>query len=162
MTTCAYRDGVLAYDTQVTMGSSIHRTVKAWELSDGSLFTGCGSLWMIKRMKLWCEAGRPKEWIPDFEDAADDDIFSCLHVCDDGVWMIDHRLEPFLFEDEFLAIGSGEQYATGAMDRGATAVEAVETSARHDTYTSAPIKHLIFAGQKKAAKKVSAKKKSKK
>jgi hypothetical protein len=43
---------------------------------------------------------------------------------------------------EFFAIGSGEQYAQGALEMGATAVEAVRVACKCDNFTDFPIHEI--------------------
>jgi hypothetical protein len=51
-------------------------------------------------------------------------------------------LEPLVLLDTNVAIGSGAEYAIGAMEAGLTALEAVKVSARRDPATAAPFHTL--------------------
>jgi 20S proteasome alpha/beta subunit len=49
------------------------------------------------------------------------------------------------FSDEFAAVGSGKQFAYGAMEFGATALEAVVAASRRDSFTRGPFIEVHLA-----------------
>lgn len=142
MTTIAWRDGVLAADSQVThsgdesSGSRKHKCKKlfrkkafgyeviiatAGEGSPGMIFVD----WYGKRSK-------PPAVLNDTD-------FTCLVLDADGLWEFDSYCRGEKIEEPFYAIGSGAKVALGAMHRGATAREAVEISKLVDPYTGGEV-----------------------
>ena len=148
MTTIVYdrRTKTIAADTQNTdRTGGIYRTSKIEKLKDGRLFLGAGNCYTICATRRWAEAKfdpkkRPEEYACIFSDP-DEYSFSCLIISPDGltVTIVDDEMEPLITRDDYLAIGSGGPYALGAMDKGATALEAVEIACNRDGNTSAPI-----------------------
>lgn len=150
MTTIAYKNGVVAADSQVTVESdaggarnfntkklfrkTVHIDGKpvdvilatAGESAPGSLFVeawGTGkSLAEIRELFTYSEAD-----------------FSILVVTQNGLFEVDKWcvLEPVY--EPFYAIGSGAKLAMGAMEAGASAQKAVEISCRRDPYTAPPV-----------------------
>lgn len=138
MTTIAYRDGVMAADSQVTSGNRKLRTSKARRLKGGGLIGGTGNLAHVLKLFRWADGGLRRGNKPEFPDGGAD--AECLLVKADGtVWLLDEELEPMQFEDPFLAIGSGGPYAMAAMECGRTPEEAVEVAAKFDAATSGPV-----------------------
>lgn len=64
---------------------------------------------------------------------------SILILRPDGIFQMDPRGIVLPHTAEFFAIGSGADFAIGALARGATAEEAVEVAAEFDSHTKLPI-----------------------
>lgn len=133
MTTIAYRDGVIACDSQITStykgkGKKIHRV-------NDSLVGICGRLTSAMLFIDWLE----EQGIPPSKLQEDDD-FEAIQLTPKGVFYWDSRLRPVRVTDKFTAIGSGCDFAMGAMAVGADAKEAVRAAAKLDTYTGGAIK----------------------
>ena len=141
MTTIAYKDGVIAYDSRVTRGSLIdHDDYEKLIHRQGHrfLFTGCGPDFaaLIDEF-LGVKAGdKPLD--------ATGLVITNGRLCqigrdvESGFWMDDVWAErPF-------AIGSGRDFALAAMDMGATAKEAVAAAARRDVYTGGTIRTVTI------------------
>ena len=137
MTTIAYRDGVLACDSQTTGGGSgvSYRSIKAVVIK-GVGFAAAGSasraLEYLRWARCGAKGGGPK--------CGDDDVFVLIHP--DG-----RVFEKFsdgwsLSDGDFHAWGSGQACALGAMAAGASAQAAVRAAARLDVYTGGPIKAM--------------------
>lgn len=146
MTTLAYRNGVLAFDTQMSCGSLKRRVTKAFKLKDGTLFGITGSVTDGLKLRRWAESGYKGD-APSIDSESGVD---CIHVRHDGVFLLDNDLELIRITDEFAALGSGGHVATGAMAMGASALKAVEIAAEFDAGTSAPFESLTL--QPKPAK----------
>lgn len=142
MTTIAYRAGILAADTQGTRGNSRIRVRKIQRLDDGSLFAGAGAFPAIVKVHKWANAGMPDDKLPKLA-LGDDGEVECLIVRPDGtIVLVDEALTPETLVQEFVAIGTGCEYALGAMACGRTAARAVKIAARFDTNTSEPIETM--------------------
>lgn len=149
MTTCTFREGVLAADSLVTdRGLRVGMTAdKAWREKDGSLVACCGCLGSVAAFKNWFGNGRN-----DGDDICKpqlDECFEALHISPKGeVTWYGHNLLGVTLESEFYAIGSGTEIAMGAMAMGASAEKAVEVAREFDTKTGGKI-HTFTLGVKK-------------
>lgn len=68
--------------------------------------------------------------------------FHFLIACNGELFDVDQELSVIRDISGIYAVGSGAPYALGALDRGATGMEALETAARLSIYTAAPF-HVI-------------------
>lgn len=148
MTTIAYRGGVLAADTGVTVnGSKMGTLVKVWRRpDDGALAGAAGSAGFSAAFRKWFltpekERGKPPEPIND------DRIF------DRGVvFHADGRIEvheaggSFDVSTTYYAFGNGSDVALGAMFAGADAPTAVAAAIEHNPYTFGEITVLTHSG----------------
>lgn len=152
MTTIVYdkRNKIIAADSRNTDNGGARWLVdKIEKLPDGSVFIGSGHLYTIGQCKHWAKQGFAEAKRPDFtfflEDMEERD-FSCLHISKDGetVTLIDAEMciQPVI--NNFMAIGSGAAYALGALEAGASAVEAVEIACLHDGYSCLPVTTYKF------------------
>jgi ATP-dependent protease HslVU (ClpYQ) peptidase subunit len=126
MTTIAWDGHSLAADTLFNSGgqfagfdAKIHRL--------GRLLIGCaGSVAVYEQFRDWVKGGMKGE-CPLKKDIANTFVVTpegrAVMWCDDG---------PFRVSTTQWALGSGERYALGAMEMGATAAEAVAAAIRHD------------------------------
>lgn len=142
MTTIAYKDGVIAYDSRVTRGSLIdHDDYEKLIHRNGHqfLFTGCG---------------------PDFSSLIDEFLgvkagdrpldASGMVVTNGGICLIGRDAESGFWVDDVwmdrpFAIGSGRDFALAAMDMGASAEEAVRAAMKRDVYTGGKVRTLRVA-----------------
>lgn len=140
MTTIVWRDGVMAADSRGYGGDKcpVGQKQKIKRLADGTLI-GCSSNTpgQPEAVLAWYEAGADVEKAPKFPE----NHFRFLAVKPDG--------SAYLGEDsfylagplsaEFYAVGSGEQYAMGALHMGATATQAVRAAIDLDVWTGGEI-----------------------
>lgn len=126
MTTVAYRDGVLAGDGRVTIGDMVvtNKQRKVHRLSGGRLFGWSGSLEDGERLLMSIKAD---EALPSLGNITALMIHpdGAIELFEGALWV--RRPMPYY------ALGSGSPYAIGAMDAGATAVEAVRIGIKRDT-----------------------------
>jgi ATP-dependent protease HslVU (ClpYQ) peptidase subunit len=156
MTTCAYKDGVLATDSCWTWGDTQTTSlIKVRRLSSGALLGGAGDnddravVALLDKIKTF-------ERLPSkAELAATRTRFAGLLVLPRGkVVMID--IEPMdegynhydaqVWEANrgFAAIGSGSHYALGAMAAGKGAKEAVAIACRLDINSKPPVHSMAL------------------
>lgn len=142
MTTIAYKDGIIAYDSRVSAGRTIiYDDVDKKRERDGVFFFGTGSTSEINEL---IGAYFGEEIVGECNAAA-----MVLH---DGELMIIGYSDGKVFKspvyaDKPYAIGSGEDHALTAFDMGATAYQAVEMAAKRDTGTGGKIRTLTIADQ---------------
>lgn len=144
MTTIAYKDGIIAGDTQLSADNVIYRVCKIYQTPDGGLVGGCGE---------WNKAYAAIDWLlngkvgepPEFKEA------QLLLIDHKGaLWFADESFPAYPILDKHAAIGCGAQAAMLAMNAGATAIEAVRQVISVDSGTSAPV---LFLGLEKKRKK---------
>jgi ATP-dependent protease HslVU (ClpYQ) peptidase subunit len=139
MTTIAYRDGVVAADTQMSESGCAYRTSKLHRIA-GDIVAVSGEMYPAQRFLDWYAH---REMTLDFSD---DHQFECLIATAGGqVFTVDRNmafLPVRLFRGGFYAIGSGRDFALAAMRCGKSAVDAVRIAAEFDTCTSTPIDQM--------------------
>lgn len=166
MTTIAYKDGVFAADSLINYGTfsngevnkihvinMVEENVKYQEPTlRKAMLAVSGVLWVIEPLIEWIEAGASQDDIPHcILHAAKD--FSCIMIDDEGtVWEFNNGY--FLrCGVEYIAIGSGQMFALGAMAAGADAPEAVAASMKHDKATGGAITICTVADLKTEVRK---------
>jgi ATP-dependent protease HslVU (ClpYQ) peptidase subunit len=140
MTTIAYRDGVMAADTQVTEGNMVFaQATKLRRLADGTLIGMAGDMMPCAKL-LRAIDGKGFE---DIEPIAKDckGAWALVVNPERRVFMLQGGKAGGLAElhGDFFVEGSGAPYALGAMAAGAGAKQAVEIAARFDVNTGLPV-----------------------
>jgi len=153
MSVIVYRDGVMAADTRAWAGSHspIGEKMKIRRLADGCLVgvttskPGQGEALMD-----WFAAGCDQDARPDFAQELN---FTMLAVRPDG--------QAMLFNDDYypsgplvapyFAIGSGSDFAHGALACGASAIQAVQIAIELDTVSGKQVSALSHTNQAVAA-----------
>lgn len=129
-----FKNGLIGADTQETVLGVKAKCHKLVRLEDGSI-VGCagdsGSIDLfVEHLKSDSQFKMPKN-----------QYLEVLFVNPDGKVFITVNGSPpseLSEENEFFAIGSGAQYAMGAMKAGADIHKALEIAATFDVYTSGP------------------------
>jgi len=140
MTTIAYKDGVIAYDSQITRGDVIvYDDYEKCLERNGVKFFCSGSTPDFERMIDVYFGAKPEGSINVTAFVLDGGRLMLSAVdSDTGLW------KSPIMRDRPYAIGSGEPYAFAAMDMGATAYQAVEMAAKRDTSTGGTIRTVII------------------
>lgn len=135
MTTIAYRDGVLAADTALSRGDSLHgRVVKVGKSPSGLLGGACGDATFTHAFVGWLEAEQGERPKPQDRDGG-----TAVLIHQDGrIECIEHG-GSFVVEAAYWAIGSGRPEALGAMFAGAGAEVAVRAAMAHDAHTGGDV-----------------------
>ena len=129
MTTIAYKDGIIAYDSRTTAGDLItsDNTEKKYIRND-VIFFMCGATSDYNRFFSLYFGGN--EIIKDIDASAlvlDKGELFLVSVDDDtGMWKQPMRM------DNPCALGSGHQFALTAMDLGLSAEDAVKQAIKRD------------------------------
>ena len=152
MTTIAYKDGVIAYDSQVTRGEII--TYDDYEKRvdhKGVTFVLTGSVSDFDALVSVYFGAKPEGPIDCTAMVVNNGKVWIFAVCNEsGPWSF------LVVMDQPYAIGSGLAYALGAMDMGADAERAVQAAAKRDTATGGRIRTLRIAGHESTGASVSA------
>lgn len=130
MTTIVYRDGILAADRACSQGSRFEGSVrKVWRRRDGHLIGGCGRYSIICRYVEWFLGGERGRAPSLGEQDNDADM---LIVRPSGLVLFHDSCGAMTVKAPFYAMGSGVDFAYGAMEMGATARQAVRIASRRD------------------------------
>ncbi len=140
MTTIAYKDGVIAYDSQITCGSTVtYDDYEKCHEVKGVKFFMCGKT---------CDYTALQDAY--FGAAVSKEVDASAIVADgDGLWCVGAGVEDGFWKSPIpasaiYAIGSGADHAITAMDMGATAHKAVQMAAKRDTGTGGLIRTVII------------------
>ncbi|WP_439851141.1 proteasome subunit beta [Pseudomonas syringae] len=138
MTTIAYKDGVIAYDSRTTRGTTI---------SDDD----CEKLQTVNGVQFIC-TGCACDFdaliAGYFGTVAGSQVEASGYAIDDGkLFLIGYDDKTGFWKsslnlDRVDAIGSGSPFALTAMDMGSTAAEAVEMAKKRDTGTGGLVRTL--------------------
>lgn len=134
MTVIAVRDGCMAADSRGKTASDVPYQCEKLFRIRGMLVGVCGDDKGTNRLIAFFRGGErnPEQW-----DCVDG---SALVLCPKrGLLHYDANARPDLVKEPFWAIGSGAPVALGAMERGATAIEAVEAACRWNTDCGLPV-----------------------
>ncbi len=137
MTTIAYRDGVLAADTLSTAnGLRDDYGPKVWK-HKGVLGAAAGTGAICLKFQDWVRNGMPGDCPFQGTDGGNGIV-----VAPDGQMVCWGTNGPWPVKQPFYTLGSGYQIALGAMEMGATAVEAVVAAMKFDTSTGGEVQFV--------------------
>ncbi len=149
MTTIVYRDGYIAADTRAYSGGSQpigqKQKINRVQLSDGSYISFGVSTphpGLSEEIRDWFAS----EMSADAEPILNGRAFDCIAVNSNGeVYFYNDSFSPTgpLIGD-FFAVGSGAEYALGAMSMGADAIQAVQKAAEFDVWTGGAVQHVFI------------------
>ena len=140
MTTIAYRDGIMAGDGRETcIGDDesavvlTDKCIKVFKLRDGRLFGGSRGSEDLTRLHQALVKNTP---LPKLED-----VNGLLVDRKGRIWLYEGHIWQRI-QARYYAVGSGSVFALGAMDAGATAIEAVRIGVRRDPYSGGRVTHV--------------------
>lgn len=145
MTTIAYKDGELAYDSLVSKGNARLGNMQKGVKSENFIAAVCGAAMAVPAFLKWVKADFNPRKKPNIVIKTEDDEFEAIVVDRKGnIIYYNERLEALPIQARYHAIGSGEDFAKGAMEVGADAKRAVQAAAKLDTGTGGRIRVLTF------------------
>lgn len=139
MTTIAYKDGVIAYDSRITNGTRI----------DYDDYEKCTEENGVQFLLSGSTADFPK-LIEAYFGAEHTDVDAQAIAVEAGtLWLVAHNdgtgaWKTALLPEAPYALGSGSSHALTAMDMGASAYEAVEMAMKRDSCTGGKIRTLTI------------------
>lgn len=136
MTTIAYRDGVLAADTQSTEHDRIYGKIVKIRKRGGLLASFSGEACMGRAFADWFVGGMEGE-APEME--LGEQTATGIIYFHPRKWLIHDKYGWDSYEAPFYAHGSGAELAIGAMEMGASAEGAVRVASIHDIYTGGDV-----------------------
>lgn len=139
MTIIAYRDGVMAADSQVTgnfttLGIKLHR-------KSGKIIGFAGDLHQALVFVDWYFDSKQRK-----PDIANENDWVALVASKDGLEEWNHSLRPVRVPEMFYAIGSGAEVAMGAMEAGASAKRAAEIACKRADGCGGPVVTMRLRG----------------
>ncbi|MFC4158692.1 hypothetical protein [Chitinimonas lacunae] len=137
MTTVAWDGTTVAADTQANNSGLRSRTKKLHRLQDGRIYAFSGEIQDGRAVYDWLNGGEksPKPAVSS--------SFVALLICPNGhAYTIEDKLVLLPVLEGFRAIGSGRNFAMGAMAVGADAVKAVAAAIQLDVYSGGDIETL--------------------
>ena len=145
MTTIAYRDGILAGDTQSTEGYYKSTKMRKVFKVNNHLIGFCGDAAAIPPLKLWVRHSFAPE--DELKKVVSHLSFSMLVIPPEGKVFYKYSDAINVFREEypkthFKSEGSGSDIAIGALITGATAVEAVKAAIQVDIYSGGNVMHV--------------------
>lgn len=140
MTVIAWDGRALAADKRTTDAGMARTTTKIERAPDRSLVGAAGNTARCKALIEWvCQGALPARWNNDWNGA------HILHIHTNGkVVAYDGGPHPIEYHDQFVAIGSGRDFATAAMALGQNAYCAVELACRFDVHCGNGIDVLVL------------------
>lgn len=140
MTTIAWDGTTVAADTQANNSGLRSRTKKLHRLQDGRIYAFSGEIQDGRAVYEWLNSG---ERMPKPSVSSN---FVALMICPDGhAYTIEDKLVLLPVMERFRAIGSGRNFAMGAMAVGADAFHAVAAAIQLDVYSGGDIETLSNA-----------------
>lgn len=142
MTTIAFKDGIMAADSAITGDGVLWGySDKIFKRTDSKFVIGVsGPVENISRIQNWCDT---QSSIGSLDSISLSDNVDLLIVdCNTQQLYLFQNGVVFGFNQPIMAIGTGREFALGAMAAGATAEQAVEIARYYDNNTSGPIKTL--------------------
>lgn len=137
MTTIAFRDGIMAADSRAYSGRNLYVGMKRKIHRVNGMLVGISSstVGVPEKVRRLIEDNGIEG---SFEDPLD---CSAIVVTRDGRVFYFDKSDTFSgpVQSEFLAIGSGEDYAMGAMAHGASAEDAVRIAIQYDPWSAGEI-----------------------
>lgn len=146
MTTIAVKDGVMAADRQCTntnYGTKWKCKSKIWRIKPTLAFPFefivgfSGGTNDMLSMIDWFE--NPTQRIPRTANTG-----GLVLKPDGSIWTFNNPRQWMAVNEPYFAIGSGTDYARGAMAHGATAKQAVQTASRYDAFTGMGVTTMHF------------------
>lgn len=143
MTVIAFKDGVMAADSQATYGNSRLRVNKLVRLPDGGVAGQAGEASSGQAAMSWLAMGgsidgtEGKAFLPDISGAE-----VLIAKADGTLWLLTDRFPAFQIMDKTVAIGCGGDAARVALELGLSAVDAVLRVAKIDVYCGDPVQSM--------------------
>lgn len=158
MTTIAWDGKTLAADMAITAGwQRLDTPMEKVAAGPGVLGAAAGSTTYCAAFRKWVEGGCAGD-APEAKSSGDStDRGLLIRATEDGHFKAICHEEGGTFElfEQFFAMGSGKEYALGAMAAGADAVAAVNAAIRFDVMSGGGVMHVTLAQARLLAKQQS-------
>lgn len=133
MSVIAWDGNIIAADSQLCEAGYFVRPSCKLIKKEGIIFGSTGNAAGFKQLVHWYLNGKQVEDWPDIQSTDDWTRLIVVNHC--KVTAIEKiPLEMQIYEEKFTAWGHGSDFAVGAMEMGATAIEAVRIACKYDTF----------------------------
>jgi ATP-dependent protease HslVU (ClpYQ) peptidase subunit len=141
MTTIALRNGVMAGDSQVNCGHLKYGQIQKVRRIGNWIIGVSGSFDCMEQFFHWARTGFDCSKRPDLKALHEPSFSAIVLNASDPEDIIEYEIDlvPQRFCAPYRAIGSGRDFAIGAMAMGASAVQAIEIACLHDRSTGGKI-----------------------
>lgn len=139
MTTIAANRKVMAADSRCSAGGVWFQTKKIERKGD-ALIGACGKASDCSKFMEWYGSGNP---VPEITEGE----FEALVLTPKGLFLYQWDCSPMQLKDRHYAIGSGQQGALVALDKGDEPKQAVEAACKRDLFSGGPIDVYLLKGQ---------------
>lgn len=137
MTTVAYKDGILAADSQSWQGDVRSGLVKKIRrLNDGSLIGVAGTYGHIQVFADWWHKGGDLDNLPQLGES------TVIHIRSKTVTIFEYGGHYDISKRRYWSGGSGHVIAKVAMECGKNAYEAVKVAVMFDAWSGGPVRHM--------------------
>lgn len=133
MTIIVWDGRMLAADKQVTTSGLRRKVTKIFKIRD-HLVGFSGDFDLAQSLKYWFQSGADIEKYPTFQSDSDKFVGMLVITPDREILKYERSPHPiYMTENKTYALGSGRDFAIGAMAMGANAVEAVSIASIFDS-----------------------------
>lgn len=133
MTVIVWDGKTVAADRRGCINDAAMTMTKVWLITDGAVVATTGDAGFgMALVQWWTEGADPAKW-PAFQ-STDDWAKLIVFQPNYPPMCYERQPVPFPVEDQFMAWGSGREFALGALAMGATARQAVEVACRFNVY----------------------------
>lgn len=136
MTTIVATKQAIYADTQCTY--SVPFNVNKIARIGDSIYAGAGDMDDLQRFFSWRRDGGDR---PVFEDGID-----IIEVCSEGIFLWGKKFVRLHVDEEVYSVGSGSQFAMGALAMGATPKQAIGVAAKLDSETGFKVNVVKLKG----------------
>lgn len=155
MTTIACDGRTIAADSRSTFGTlPAERPSQKLLVRDGRVFAVCGLDGLLERLADWHDAGADPTKMPI---VGPEQGWEMHVVTRRGAYRFSNTAPVAVKVDWVWTMGSGRDYALGAMDAGAAPRRAVEIAKRRDIYTGGRVQVIdlakVFAKPRRGARR---------
>lgn len=137
MTVIAVRDGIIACDSRWSLSGSLmsDNNIKLITYESSGFVLGADSMNANAAIMKWMRTKYDVQQRLELNAT----IIGLHYEHLSKIYFMDYNYNLTAHDIEFYAIGTGGQFAMGAMAHGASATEAVEAACDHDNFSAGPI-----------------------
>ena len=150
--TCIAWDGhTLAADKRCCLGTMVNTVTKIWPLDTPTgrvLFGGAGDFDACAAMSNWVESGYDPAKFPPEQKT--DNWAAVIVVDQDGARQYERTAYPIRYDDPYVTLGSGREFARAALFLGRNAYDAVAVACALDSGCGNGIDTLTLNSQERA------------
>lgn len=128
------------------------------EIAADSMCSGDDSFYLVEKLRIgknsiygacgdWDKCLKMFQALETGELDSDIDV-TVLELRNDGIWIYESTIIPAKIKNDWWAIGTGANWAMGALAAGATLMEAMEIACKYDTSSRGPIDYMTLGANR--------------